>query len=170
MAKLTPKQQRFVEEYLVDLNATQAAIRAGYKERTAYSQGQRLLKNVEIQNAIQQAREKRTERTEVTQDMVIRQLAKIAFHDFRDVVEWEGNEIRIRDSSEVDGTIIQEIQESISEGGRNLKVKTNDRMRALDMLGRHLGMFVDKKEISGKLDFADLLTQAWGKDDGQSTD
>lgn len=169
MARLTPKQQRFVEEYLVDLNATQAAIRAGYSERTAEATGSRLLRNVKVKTAIQQARDKRTERTEITQDMVIQQLAKIAFHDFRDVVEWEGNKIRIRDSEEVDGTIIQEIQESISEGSRNLKVKTNDRMKALDMLGRHLGMFVDKKEISGKLDFADLLTQAWGKNDGHGS-
>lgn len=53
MGRLTPKQNRFVEEYLIDLNATQAAIWAGYKERIAYSQGQRLLKNVEIQNEIQ---------------------------------------------------------------------------------------------------------------------
>src|SRR5690554_5289735 len=121
--RLTPKQKRFVEEYLVDLNATKAALRAGYSKRTAYSIGQENLKKPEIQTAIQEARDKRSERTEITQDMVIQQLAKIAFHDIRDVVEWEENEIRIRDNDKVDGTVIQEIQESISEGGRNLKVR-----------------------------------------------
>ena len=72
--ELTDKQKRFVEEYLVDLNATQAAIRAGYSEQTAYSIGQRLLKKVEVQEAIQQAQNKRSERTQITQDEVIRRL------------------------------------------------------------------------------------------------
>lgn len=69
--KLAPKQQRFVEEYLVDLNATQAAIRAGYSVKTANQQGARLLVNVGIQQAIQQAQKERTERIQVTQDSVL---------------------------------------------------------------------------------------------------
>ena len=68
---LTPKQERFVAEYLIDLNATQAAIRAGYSEKTAYSQGQRLLKNVEVAAAIQKALAERSERTKITQDYVL---------------------------------------------------------------------------------------------------
>ncbi len=75
---LTPKQARFVEEYLVDLNATQAAIRAGYSPKTAYSQGERLLKNVEVHRAIQEAQEARSERTGITQDEVIQGLKKEA--------------------------------------------------------------------------------------------
>lgn len=74
MAKLTPKQQRFVDEYLVDLNATQAAIRAGYAERTAQEQSSRLLSNVMVQNAIQKAQAKLSGRTEITQDMVLERL------------------------------------------------------------------------------------------------
>lgn len=77
-AGLTPKQQRFVEEYLVDLNATQAAIRAGYSSKTAKSQGQRMLTNVDIENAIQRAVHKRSERTEITQDYVLEKLKEIA--------------------------------------------------------------------------------------------
>ncbi len=75
---LTPKQARFVEEYLVDLNATQAAIRAGYSPKTAYSQGERLLKNVEVHRANQEAQEARSERTGITQDEVIQGLKKEA--------------------------------------------------------------------------------------------
>jgi phage terminase small subunit len=71
---LIPKKLLFVEEYLVDLNATQAAIRAGYSEKTAYSQGQRLLKNVEVAAAIEAAQGDRSERTEITQDMVVKGL------------------------------------------------------------------------------------------------
>jgi phage terminase small subunit len=68
---MTPKQTRFVEEYLVDLNATQAAIRAGYSERTAYSQGQRLLKNVEITDAIAAKRAAVSEQTQITVQQVV---------------------------------------------------------------------------------------------------
>ncbi len=75
---LTPKQACFVEEYLVDLNATQAALRAGYSPKTAYSQGERLLKNVEVHRAIQEAQEARSERTGITQDEVIQGLKKEA--------------------------------------------------------------------------------------------
>ncbi len=75
---LTPKQARFVQEYLVDLNATQAAVRAGYSERTACEQGARLLANVKVREAIQAAEKKRQERTEITQDYVIGKLVEIA--------------------------------------------------------------------------------------------
>jgi phage terminase small subunit len=85
---LNDKQARFVREYLVDLNATQAAIRSGYSEATAYSQGQRLLKNVEVAAAVAKAQAKRAERTDVTADRVLRELAKIGFSDLRRAVKW----------------------------------------------------------------------------------
>ena len=75
--ELTAKQARFVQEYLIDLNATQAAIRAGYSKRTAYSQGQRLLKKVEIQKVIQDAKDRRADRTEITQDKVLKNIVRI---------------------------------------------------------------------------------------------
>lgn len=78
MANLTPKQQRFVEEYLIDLNATQSAIRAGYSEKTARSIGQRLLTNVDIQKAIEDAKNQVSKRTELTVDMVVHGLLKEA--------------------------------------------------------------------------------------------
>ena len=78
MANLTPKQQRFVEEYLIDLNATQAAIRSGYSERTAQEQSSRLLSNVMVQEAVQKAKNKLSERTELTVEMVVQGLLKEA--------------------------------------------------------------------------------------------
>ena len=77
MANLTPKQQRFVDEYLIDLNATQAAIRAGYSEKTARSIGQRLLTNVDIQKAIEEAQSKRAEQTQIDAAYVLRRLVEI---------------------------------------------------------------------------------------------
>ena len=82
MAKLTPKQQRFVDEYLIDLNATQAAIRAGYSPKTAEQQGFQLLKKTSVSEAIEQAQKERQKRTLVTQDDVIRGLLTEA--------EWQG--------------------------------------------------------------------------------
>lgn len=84
MSNLTKKQQRFVAEYLLDLNATQAAIRAGYFERTARQQGQRLLSNVDIQAAIQKQLEARSERTQITADRVLEELAKLGFSNMLD--------------------------------------------------------------------------------------
>lgn len=85
---LTAKQAQFVAEYLIDLNATQAAIRAGYSAKTAYSQGQRLLTNVEVAASVAAAMAKRAERTEITADRVLQELAKIGFSDIRKAVKW----------------------------------------------------------------------------------
>ncbi len=87
MAKLSEKQKRFVSEYLVDLNATAAAKRAGYSEKTAKSQGQRLLTNVDIQAAIQKRQEKLRGKLEITQEMVLSELAAIAFANGTDFAQ-----------------------------------------------------------------------------------
>ncbi len=93
MAKLTIKQQCFVNEYLIDLNATQAAIRAGYSAKTADAQGSRMLGNVKVQQAIAEAMAERSKRTGVNQDRVVLELAKIAFVKMTDIVNSDG-EIR----------------------------------------------------------------------------
>lgn len=113
---LTNKQKRFVEEYLIDMNATQAAIRAEYSAKTAYSAGQRALKNVEIQEALQKAIKKRSERTEITQDQVLHELAKIGLKDAADYTDAE--------------------------------LKYGNKIKALELLGKHLGMFMDKQPDS----------------------
>ena len=84
---LNERQKRFCDEYLIDLNATQAAIRAGYSPKTAYSLGQRLLKKVDIQEYLQKRLKNREERTEVTQDRVLKELAKVAFHEAADYTD-----------------------------------------------------------------------------------
>ena len=112
------RQERFVAEYLVDLNATQAAIRAGYSAKTARSQGQRLLTNADIQAAIQAAMGERQRRTGVTQDEVVEALAGIAFAEAGD------------DSDAV--------------------LKYSNKLKALELLGKHLGMFTDRVEQTGE--------------------
>jgi phage terminase small subunit len=151
VSKLTPKQKRFVEEYLIDLNATKAAIRAGYSEKRASEIGYQLLQKTTVSEAIREAMQARSERTEITQDMVLRQLAKIAFADIKDFVIWNNNTIKIKPSNEVDGTLLAEISESVSDSGRVLKIKRHDSLKALELLGKHLGMFKDKIEHSGDM-------------------
>ncbi|MFE4201110.1 terminase small subunit [Aneurinibacillus aneurinilyticus] len=150
--ELTPKQHIFVQEYLIDLNATQAAIRAGYSPDTAHVQGPRLLGNVRVQQAIESAMQAREKRTGITADKVLEQIAKIAFVDLRDIVTWDEGKIVIRPSEEIDGTVLAEISETVSESGTVRKrVKVNDRMRALDMLAKHTGLLDEHRR---KLDEA----------------
>jgi phage terminase small subunit len=96
MPALTAKQARFVAEYLVDLNATQAAIRAGYSARTANEQAARLLANVSVAAAVAEAQAARGKRTEVTQDRVALELARIAFGDPRRVMDWGPGGVTLR--------------------------------------------------------------------------
>lgn len=144
---LTDKQRLFVREYLVDLNATQAAIRAGYSADTAEQQASRLLSNVKVQEAIQKAMYKREQRIEITADRVLEELAKIGFANMQDYVEWGRKGVRLRESSELtpaQAAAISEVSETITESGGSLKFKLHSKIVALERIGKHLGMFDDK--------------------------
>lgn len=148
MAKLTAKQQRFVDEYLIDLNATQAAIRAGYSPSTANEQGARLLVNVSISSAISQAMAHRSRRTGITQDRVLRELAKIAFVNANDVIDPDSATVR-QDAAEEDLSCIQSVKVKTSESdmgsSSEREIKLADKLRALELIGKHLGLF-DKRD------------------------
>jgi len=162
---LTGKQSRFVSEYLVDLNATQAAVRAGYSVKRADAIGYENLRKPEIQTAIEKAMAKREQRTEITQDRVLKELARIGFADIRKVVDWgesvsvmnelTGVEsivhgITMRPAADLDDDTAAAISE-IAETNQGLKVKFHDKQAALVNIGKHLGMFIDRKVISGDL-------------------
>ena len=145
-AKLPPKQRKFVQEYLVDLNATQAAIRAGYSPKAANNAGPRLLVNARVQAAIQQAMSRRERRTEITADRVLNELAKIAFSDLRDFVEFGPGRTKIKSSDQVDGAVLAEV----SDTAAGTSVKLHSKMKALELLGKHLGLAApEKHELSG---------------------
>lgn len=150
MAKLTEKQKRFCDEYLIDLNATQAAIRAGYSARTANEQGARLLANVSVQEYIARKMAERSRRTGVNQDRVVLELAKIAFVKMTDVVNSNG-EIKA-DASPDDLSCIESIKykESDNEFGGSVEreVKIVSKLKALELLGKHLGMWNDKLDVN----------------------
>jgi len=149
--KLTPKQKQFVREYLIDLNATQAAIRAGYSAKTANEQCARLLANVSIQQAVQNAQSKRAERTEITQDWVLKRLASIVEVPLTELCGWNPSGITLRDSEGMPAEAIASIKKITermgADGNSSLSVEQYDKMRALELIGRHLGMFSDKIDV-----------------------
>lgn len=150
---LTLKQARFVEEYLIDLNATQAAIRAGYSPKMAYSIGEENTKKPEVKAAIDKVLAERSKRTGVSADRVILEYAKIAFSDMRNFAEWGPSGITLKscdDLSPDDSACIAELSETETKDGGSIRFKLHDKKGALDSLAKHLGMFTDKLELTGK--------------------
>ena len=172
--KLTPKQIRFVDEYLVDFNATQAAIRAGYSPKTAAAAAARLLRNVNIQAEIARRQKDLQRRTEVTQDRVVKELARVAFADASDYAcietymyeNKDGTLSPIQVVSPKDTDTLSDDQRaaiaSIKQGANGVEVKLCDKLKALELLGRHIGMFNDKLDIKATISenpFAGLSTE-----------
>lgn len=136
VVKLTDKQKRFIEEYLIDLNATQAAIRAGYSEKTAYSIGEENLKKPEIKRAIGEAQSNRSSRVQITQDDVIRMLIE-----------------NIEKSSGTKQVVITQTRKSedgefVGDDVAQFVYEPSSVNKALELLGKHLGMFKDKLDVT----------------------
>ena len=173
MSRLTAKQQRFVDEYLIDLNASQAAIRAGYSENRASEIGYQLLQKTTVQKYIQKRKDDRMERTEITQDMVLRELAAIAFADATDYVNVVmkpfltegGDEVFLPDVAITETGELTPVQKKaiagIKQGKNGIELKLNDKTRALELLGKHLGMFTENIQVNGSLNnpFEGLTTE-----------
>lgn len=165
--KLTPKQARFVEEYMVDLNATQAAIRASYSAKNADKIGPELLGKTRVAQAVAEAIRARSERTEITQDMVLQELALIGFADMGDYVTISDNGNILLDLTglpEGATKVIHEVTQDEYKEGRGdeardvkkTKLKLYDKRSALVDIGKHLGMFVDRSEVGKPGDFEKL--------------
>ena len=154
MANLTPKQQRFVEEYLIDLNATQAAIRAGYSEKTAKVIAAQNLSKLNVQEAIEEAQSKRAEQTQIDAAYVLRRLVEI---DQMDVLDIMDDQMKIRPVNEWPKVWRQYVVNlenlELSDGeGCFKKIKWPDKVKNLELLGKHVsvGAFKDKVEHTGK--------------------
>lgn len=150
MAKLTPKQQRFVDEYLIDLNATQACIRAGYSEKTANEQGTQNLAKLSIQQAIQQAMNERQNRTQINADYVLNRLVQIDQLDIADILDNTGNFKPISEWSKEWRLNLSSFEISETpDGGFVKKIKFPDKVKNLELLGRHIqvGAWSDKKVV-----------------------
>ena len=147
--KLTDKQKKFVEEYLLDLNATQGCIRAGYSSRNADKIGSQLLGKTRVRDAISSAMAERSRRTGINQDRIVQELARIAFVKITDVVDSNG-EIK-RNASDDDLACIEsyKVKDSDSATGSSYEreIKFASKLKALELLGKHLGMWNDKLNV-----------------------
>ncbi|MDR3594293.1 terminase small subunit [Clostridium sp.] len=153
--KLTNKQRIFCNEYLVTLNATDAAIKAGYSEKTANVIGPENLSKPCIKAYLEMHLKKREERTEICQDHVLIELRRIAFFDPGKLFDENGKLKKISDMDEDTRAVIAGVDISTSNGKNKeisileitKKLKFVDKMKALELLGRHLGMFIDRGEL-----------------------
>lgn len=167
VSELTPKQQRFVQEYLVDLNATQAAIRTGYSEKTAKQQGSRLLTNAAIAAAIAAKQTKVAERAETTVQRVLEELAMLAFYDPADIAtvtdEATGEPIRINGPEQI-AKLPLHIRKAIVGWGwdkaGNFTLRFAPKPATLQLIGQHLGMFKQEVELTVNEGFAGFLEAA----------
>ncbi|MDL2267163.1 terminase small subunit [Desulfovibrio sp. OttesenSCG-928-G15] len=159
MAQLSKKQAVFVQEYLIDLNATQAAIRAGYSKKRADAIGHENLRKPEIAEAVRKAMEARNERTEISQDRVLEELACLAFGDLRDAVSWGPDGVVLKSSDTLtpeQAAAISEVSETVTKDGGSTRIKRHDKGKALELLMRHMGMLNDKLNLSGQIDISAL--------------
>ena len=159
---LTVLEEAFVKEYLVDLSPTKAARRAGYSAKSAKTLGPRVFKRPDVQTAIRKAMEERAKRTEVDADKVVQQLARIAFADMKNYVEYGPGGVTLKQSGKVDGTVVG----SVSETKEGIRFTLAPKIPALELIGRHLGMFNDKMELSGNLTFEQQLRRLVHGGDG----
>lgn len=166
MNHLTERQKLFAKEYLIDLNAEAAAIRAGYSPKYARGNAHKLVANSCILNEIEKAMADRSKRIGVNQDRVVLELAKIAFVKMTDAINPETGEIK-EDAADDDLACIESIKykKSVGDTGTSIEreVKISPKLKALELLGKHLGMWNDKLDvnitqpivISGEEDLAD---------------
>ena len=172
MPKLNDKQRVFVEEYLIDLNATQAAIRAGYSKKTAKDIGCENLAKPNIQQAIQEAMDKRSKRTEITADKVLQEIAKLGFSNMLDYITVQDNGLASIDLSQLDReqaaamteltvTTRREHNKNDEESAEieTVKFKIADKGQNLERLGKHLKLFTDKVEHSGEVSLNGLTDE-----------
>ncbi|MEZ5691181.1 MAG: terminase small subunit [Rickettsiales bacterium] len=159
--KLNTKRKRFVEEYVIDLNGTQAAIRAGYSKKTARITASKLLAKANIQEAIAKLQNKISNKLEISAERVLKEYSRLAFLDIRKIFNDDGS---LKSVHEIDDDTIAAISglevESLfdNEGGNKSKIgslhkiKLSDKRAALDSIARHLGMFNDKLDVTAKVD------------------
>lgn len=159
--KLNDKQQRFVEEYLIDLNATKAAIRSGYSEKTARSIASELLTNPNIEEAVAVGRKRLSEATAVTAEAVVNELRKLGFSNMADYMRPGSDGDPTLDFSNLTrdqaAALVEVTVEDFKDGRgedardvRRVKFKLADKRAALVDLGKHLGLFVERHEHTGK--------------------
>ena len=161
---LTPRQERFAAEYLVDLNGTQAAIRAGYSATGANVTGVRLLSNPTVAALIAAGKEKQADRLEVRADTVLREILRIATTDLAQAFDESGNLLPIHQMPEDVRRAIASVKVRTDDDGSLVReVKLWDKPKSLELLGKHLKLFVDRVEHDVSESLGALVLASMGK-------
>jgi phage terminase small subunit len=156
---LTNKQLMFVTAYLIDLNATNAAMKAGYSKKTADVQGCRLLTNVKIQAEVQKHMDKRAAKFEISADSVLQELAKLAFANIQDIYDEAGQLKDIHTLPREVAAALQSTKVNLTEACAIQEVRMYDKGANLERLGRHLKLFTDNVKLSGAVSLLDILAE-----------
>lgn len=147
--KLSQKQELFVREYLIDLNATQAAIRAGYSKKTADRIGPQLIGKTCVAQAIQAQMDKRAAKIEITAEKVLQEIAKLAFSNLQDFYNVDGTLKEIPTLPRDVAACLLSNKINLTEAAAIQEIKLHDKKGSLELLGRHLKLFTDKTEMTG---------------------
>lgn len=171
---MTAKQKRFVEEYLVDLNATQAAIRAGYSKKTAHVVACENLTKPKIMEEVKRRQEEIQRKLEISQESVINELVAIIRAngaDYAKVVNTKntGTHVEFIPTDALAPEKLCAIA-SIKANSRGMEVKTHDKLRAMELLGKFMGWFDQKESDSAGLSLTDAIVSAYEKREGTTDD
>lgn len=164
---MNARQQRFIAEYLKDLNATQAAIRAGYSAQTAHSQGERLLRHVEISQELTKVQSSRLKRAQISADRVLAELAALATVDARSFFDHDGNLKPLHTLTPEQGAALagfEVVKKNLAAGDGKVdtvhKIKLWDKPRALELLAKHLKLLTEHVQIDVSVNLVDRLQAA----------
>lgn len=154
---LSPQQELFVRQYVLDLNATKAALRAGYNRKNARQHGSYLLSKSDIQAAIKARLERRYEKVDIKTDEVLAQIRRLAFASLEGFIEIRNGKTYIADTAHLTEDQMACISE-IKQTPDGVQVKLINREKMIELLGRHMGMFLDKLEHSGGLKLSHTMS------------
>lgn len=159
---LTDKQELFCHEYIKDFNATQAAIRAGYSQKTAKAIGSENLTKLDVSNRVKELTKDHAAKNESLMALIKAELVKIAFANKKSVARWNASGVTFKDSEELtddEAASVSEVSETVNENGGTLKIKQHDKVKALELLAKMEGGFAPQKvEHSGTLSLEQLVS------------
>lgn len=155
---LTPKQEAFAAGIASGLSQAEAYRKAypvsrKWKDKSVWEKSSVLASDVNVQARVKELMQKAAAANEVTVERIVRELALIAFGNKKAVMSWGPDGLRLKNSEELSddaAALVAEVKETVSSTGGSLSLKTHDKVKALELLGRHVGMFVDKTEVTGK--------------------
>ena len=154
MNGLSEQQDRFCQEYLKDFHIGNAALRAGYSESSASAAGSRLLKSDKIQERLRYYKRERNKRTEVTLDKVVKEIAKIAFHNVQELLDFFDGKVRFKNLDEIDfpeiikSIEVKKVKEKGGTYGEIIKIQVYDKVKALELLGKHVAAFTENVDVT----------------------